>query len=78
MTSTPSATAWSIAATMSEVRLPDGVLPLAVHSALYTAMEAAGATPEILPKLMPSTVPETLASPPAVEAVCVPWLSPMR
>ena len=73
MTSTPSATAWSIAATRSEVE------PLAVEassvdqSALYIAMRARGAMPLTVPNTVAGPVVGTPLLPPAVDAVCVPW-----
>ena len=73
MTSTPSATAWSMAATRSELK------PLAVEaswvdqSALYIATRARGAIPLIGPKT--AAGPRGLdchCCPPAVDEVCVP------
>ena len=73
MTSTPSATAWSIAATLSELK------PLAVAAScvdqqtLYAAMRARGAMPLMLPNTAAAPVVGTSSLPPAVDAVCVPW-----
>jgi hypothetical protein len=73
MTSTPSETAVSMAATRSEVE------PLAVEascvdqSALYMAIRARGAMPLIVPKTAAGPVAATPWLPPAVDAVCVPW-----
>jgi hypothetical protein len=73
MTSTPSATAWSIAATRSEVN-PLAVAPSCVdQSALYIATRARGAMPEIVPNTAAGPVATTPPLPPAVDEVCVPW-----
>ena len=72
MTSTPWATAWSIAATRSESR-PLAVAPSSVdQSALYTAIRARGAMPLTLPKAVAGPVVATSRLPPVVDAVCVP------
>ena len=73
MTSTPSATARSMAATRSDVA------PLAVEassvdqSALYIATRARGAMPLTGPKTAAGPVVGVPWLPPAVEEVCVPW-----
>ena len=73
MTSTPSATAWSIAATRSAVA-PLAVEPSCVdHSALYIAIRARGAMPLTLPKTAAGPVAGTPKLPPAVDEVCEPW-----
>ncbi len=77
-TSTPSATAWSTAATVSAVVQPSCVGSGAVQQALYTASRAAGAIPEVVPKRWPSTSTRTPWSPAAVEATCEPWPVPSR
>ena len=81
MTSTPSATAESIAASRS---LPAQTSSLVTSGsgpaqhALYIATFAAGATPEILPKSIPLIDAGTLSLPAAVLAVCEPCPSPSR
>ena len=73
MTSTPSATAVSMAATRSAVE------PLACdaswvdHSALYMAIRARGAMPLMVPNTEAGPVVGTPWLPPDVEDVCVPW-----
>src|SRR4051812_13635953 len=65
MTSTPSATAWSMAATLSELKQPP---PSSVvdQQTLYVAMRARGAMPVTAPKAAAGPVTVTLALPPAV------------
>ena len=62
MTSTPSATAWSIAATVSVVKQLLVPAPVS-QQALYIAMRAGGAMPLMLPK----TAAGPVAAAPAVE-----------
>jgi hypothetical protein len=71
-TSTPSATAWSIAATESPELAPHPPAPLSQQT-LYAATRARGAIPLTLPNSDAAPVVATFSLPPAVDAVCVPW-----
>ena len=76
MTSTPSATAWSMAATRSAV---EQALPLSSDQhALYTARRARGAMPDTRPHSAPSTEARTSPLPAATAATWVPWPSESR
>jgi hypothetical protein len=75
MTSTPSATAWSIAATLSVVKQPALAVPPTPQQTLYAAMRARGAMPLMLPSAAAEPVTFTFWLPPAVDAVWVPWPS---
>ena len=68
ITSTPSMTAWSIAATLSEKKHVPRPAPLS-KQILYVEMRARGAMPLILPDEAGSCTP---ALPPAVDEVWVP------
>jgi hypothetical protein len=70
ITSTPSATAVSIAAARSEVNPP-----ASFQRALYAAIRARGAIPLTTPRSTPKIDASTPALPAAVEAVWVPWPS---
>src|SRR5918995_863163 len=72
MTPTPSATAWSIAATESPELAPHPPAPLSQQT-LYAETRARGAMPLTLPKTDAAPVVGTPLLPPAVDAVCVPW-----
>src|SRR6186997_2975442 len=72
ITSTPSATAWSIAATLSEPKQPPPV-GVSAQQTLYMAMRARGAMPLVLPSAAAWPVTVTPSLPPAVVDVCVPW-----
>src|SRR5829696_1586358 len=70
ITSTPSATAWSIAAMLSELAQPPS--PASSQQTLYAAMRARGAIPLIFPNPAASPVAWMPLLPPAVEAVWLP------
>jgi hypothetical protein len=72
MTSTPSATAWSMAAARSDAK-PLAVEPFFRPERLYAAMRARGAMPLIGPNPAASPVGWMPKIPPAVDDVCVPW-----
>src|SRR5680860_213369 len=81
ITSTPSAVAWSIAATRSLVAHPSSSWLAGSgpdQQTLYAAIFAAGATPEMVPKSIPPTEADTAWLPTAVLPVCEPWPSPSR
>ena len=71
ITSTPSATAWSIAATLSEPKQPPPV-GVSAQQTLYIAMRARGAIPLIFPRPAAGPVAWTPWLLPAVVDVCVP------
>ena len=71
ITSTPSATALSIAAMLSELAQPPS--PASSQQTLYMAIRARGAMPLILPSGAASPVAGTPLLPPAVEDVWLPW-----
>ena len=79
MTSTPSATAWSMAATESEFAQPAGATSDSQQT-LYIATYARGAMPEITstPRSLPSMLGSTPKLPAAVEAVWLPCPSSSR
>ena len=70
-TSTPSSTAWSMAATLSELLQPPSE-PTSSQQTLYMATRARGAMPLILPREAASPVACTPLLPPAVEVVWLP------
>jgi hypothetical protein len=78
LTPTPSSTAWSIAAVLSDVSQPSASLP--VQHTLQAAMRARGAMPEmrLTPRSLPSISGSTPKLPAAVEAVWLPWPSSSR
>ena len=71
ITSTPSSTAWSIAATLSELAQPPSE-PTSSQQTLYIARRARGAMPLILPSEAASPVAWTPLLPPAVDVVWLP------
>ena len=71
ITSTPSATAWSIAATLSELAQPPS--PASSQQTLYVAIRARGAMPLIFPNGAASPVAWMPLLPPAVDEVWLPW-----
>ena len=78
ITSTPSATAWSIAAALSAVKQPPVFgFPSSQHT-LYVETRARGAMPLIVPERGCGTCRSDIVVPCGVVDVCVPWPSESR
>ena len=78
MTSTPSATASSMASRIEEVKQSPVSSSLSSKQTLYAAILAAGAMPDTSPKRTSSVFTPATALPADVLAVCVPCPSPSR